>query len=113
MSEREETCCLVEEHMSEVLGGTAEAALYDHITDCEVCRDARFEAERALVTLRGAGADYVPPKDLEQRLLAALAAAPLDTSGALQRRALPLKSAPKPVPDVPKPVPDAPKSVSV
>src|SRR5688572_14727585 len=104
MSEHDETCRLVDEHMGEVLEGTADAALFQHIADCEVCRDARFDAERSLASLRDAGADYVPPKNLEQRLLAALPHAP---------RALRVHEAFKTVPEAPKPVPVASKAKQV
>ncbi|HEX6767137.1 MAG TPA: FecR domain-containing protein, partial [Polyangiaceae bacterium] len=65
-------CVEVAERLAEVLDGTAEERLYEHIADCDVCRDARHEAERALAVTRDASADYREPSDLEARLERAL-----------------------------------------
>jgi hypothetical protein len=65
-------CARIEEQMAEILDGTAAEELYDHIADCDACRDARHDAEQAAHLCAAAGADYRPPTDLEQRALAAL-----------------------------------------
>ncbi|HVR20153.1 MAG TPA: FecR domain-containing protein, partial [Polyangiaceae bacterium] len=66
-------CTEVAERLAEVLDGSADERIYEHIASCDVCRDARHEAERALVVARDAGGDYREPSDLEARLDRALA----------------------------------------
>lgn len=66
------TCGEVEERMSDILDGSAPDALLDHIAECDVCRDARYDAERARDLVAKSGADYVPMGDLESRVLTAL-----------------------------------------
>ncbi|HMR08591.1 MAG TPA: hypothetical protein PKA88_22575, partial [Polyangiaceae bacterium] len=65
-------CAKVEDHLSDILDGTASDELYDHVADCDRCRDVRFEAERLTGLVAAAGADYVPQDDLESRVLAEL-----------------------------------------
>jgi predicted anti-sigma-YlaC factor YlaD len=65
-------CAEVTDRLAEVIDGTAEERLYEHIASCDTCRDVRHEAERALAVAREAGADYREPKDLEARLERAL-----------------------------------------
>ncbi len=67
-------CAEVLERLAEVIDGTADERLYEHIASCDDCRDARHEAERARDAARDAGADYREPKDLEARLERALEA---------------------------------------
>ena len=62
----------IETRMAEILDGDAPQELYDAIAESDELRDARHEAEHAVKVAREAGADYVPPADLEQRLLAQL-----------------------------------------
>jgi hypothetical protein len=69
---RQGTCAEVEDRMAEILEGTAPDALLDHIAECDVCRDARYDAERARDIVQKSGADHVPLDDLESRVLAAL-----------------------------------------
>src|SRR5690606_34664141 len=38
-------CAEVEERMADILDGSAPDDLLDHIADCDVCRDARHDAE--------------------------------------------------------------------
>src|SRR5262245_5674628 len=66
-------CAEVAERLAEVIDGSAEERLYEHIAGCDACRDARHEAERALAMVREAGSDYREPADLEARLERALA----------------------------------------
>jgi hypothetical protein len=47
----------------------------DHLATCDVCRDARHDAKRITELVGGAGADYVVPADLAERVLAAIPAA--------------------------------------
>ena len=82
-------CAEVADRLAEVLDGTADDRLYDHISSCDACRDARHEAERALVIARDAGADYREPKDLEARLERAI-----ENDAAAPSEALPKKVAP-------------------
>jgi Mg-chelatase subunit ChlD/tetratricopeptide (TPR) repeat protein len=65
-------CAEVTDRLAEVIDGTAEERLYEHIASCDACRDARHEAERARDAAREAGADYREPNDLEARLERAL-----------------------------------------
>ena len=41
-------CLEVEESLSDILEGTAAARLYDHIAECDACRDKRHDAELAV-----------------------------------------------------------------
>jgi Mg-chelatase subunit ChlD len=82
-------CAEVAERLSEVLDGTADDRLYEHISSCDTCRDARHEAERALAIARDAGADYGEPKDLEARLERAI-----ESDAEAPSKAVPKKAAP-------------------
>ncbi len=66
------TCGEVEDRMADILEGTAPEALLDHIAECDTCRDARYDAERARDLVAKSGADYVPLADIESRVLSAL-----------------------------------------
>lgn len=66
------TCSEVEDHLVEILEGSAPEALYDHIAECDACRDLRYEAERLSALIADAGADYAPADDLEEKLIAEL-----------------------------------------
>lgn len=65
-------CSQVDEAMAELLDGSASEALFDHVADCDRCRDARHDARRAADVVSDSAADYVHPADLTSRLLAAL-----------------------------------------
>lgn len=65
-------CAEVDEHLAELLDGSGPEPLYDHLADCDRCRDLRHDAERVGRLVRDAGADHVSPNDLGARLLAAL-----------------------------------------
>ena len=83
-------CGEVEEQLSQVLDGTAPMALFDHIADCDACRDLRHEAARAAEAIAAAGADFRPPGDFVEALLGRLDAARPSTgasSGAVARAA--------------------------
>ena len=80
MSDNSKLCLTVAESMADVLDGSASADLYDHLAECDHCRDARHDAEHAGDLVRQAGADFAVPLDLEERLLAALDAAPVSRS---------------------------------
>jgi hypothetical protein len=90
-------CAQIEEQMAEILDGTAAEELYDHIADCDACRDARHDAEQAAELCAAAGADYRPPADLEQRVLAALDAQSAQAS--VESTASPVATAPEAAPD--------------
>ncbi|HEY3497909.1 MAG TPA: hypothetical protein VGK73_24590, partial [Polyangiaceae bacterium] len=85
MTKHDETtapnCDEVLEHLAELVEGSAEPALYEHVADCDRCRDARHEAERALETIRRAGSDYLPPDELEAAVLSALDARDPEDTG--------------------------------
>lgn len=69
---RQVSCAEVEERMADILDGSAPEPFFDHVAECDRCRDARYDAEKHLELVAGAGADYVAPADLEARVLAAL-----------------------------------------
>lgn len=73
MAENQDICSRVREALADVLDGSAPDAFYDHLVDCDVCRDLRHDAERAVRETRRAGDGYRVPEDLEARLLAAVA----------------------------------------
>jgi hypothetical protein len=58
--------------MADVLDGSADQRLLDHIAGCDACRDARHDAERARALVEKAGADFAVPA-VSARLGAALA----------------------------------------
>jgi ferric-dicitrate binding protein FerR (iron transport regulator) len=66
-------CAEVIDNMADVLDGTADQRLLDHIAGCDACRDARHDAERGGALVAQAGADFVVPADLEARVADALA----------------------------------------
>jgi ferric-dicitrate binding protein FerR (iron transport regulator) len=86
-------CGEVADRLSDVLDGTADDRLYEHISSCDTCRDARHEAERALAIARDAGADYREPKDLEARLGRAIENDAEAPSEAVPKKAAPLTPA--------------------
>ena len=80
-SKGQELCREIEERMSELLDGTAHSdprayaraqALYDHVAECDRCRDARHDAERATELVASAGKDFALPAGFEERLGQAL-----------------------------------------
>jgi hypothetical protein len=74
-------CQEVEESLSEILDGTAQARLYDHVAECDACRDLKYEAQTAADRVRDAGADFRPAPDFAEALLARLEAARPASSG--------------------------------
>ena len=70
-----DSCENVQDHLVDLLDGTANARVLDHLVDCDDCRDARFDAEQAADYAIAASADYQPMTDLEARVLARLDAA--------------------------------------
>ncbi|MBK7580416.1 MAG: FecR domain-containing protein [Myxococcales bacterium] len=69
---RQASCTEIEEHMADLLDGSAADYLLEHVAECDRCRDARYDAEKHQTLVSGSGADYVAPADLEARVLAAL-----------------------------------------
>src|SRR5690242_384874 len=67
-----ELCAEVTASLAEVLDGTARAPLYEHLAECDTCRDARHDAEQVRALAVAAGADHEATSELEQRVLAAL-----------------------------------------
>lgn len=65
-------CAEVDEAMAELLDGSASEELFDHVADCDRCRDARHDAESAAEVVSDSAADYVHPDDFASRVLAAL-----------------------------------------
>src|SRR5260221_1992370 len=64
------TCEQVASEMASVLDGSAPAALLDHVSGCDNCRDARYDAERAELLMTEAGSDFEMPQGLAKRLAA-------------------------------------------
>ena len=67
-----ELCRQVDEQMAELLDGTASDELYDHVADCDRCRDARYDAEQVAELVEDSGADFVVPEDFSRRVLNAV-----------------------------------------
>ncbi|MCS6901692.1 MAG: FecR domain-containing protein [Myxococcales bacterium] len=65
-------CQEVAEDIARILEGTAAPELYDHLAECDRCRDLRHEVSQALTLVRSAGADFVAAADLESRICAML-----------------------------------------
>lgn len=62
------TCERTVEEMASVLDGSAPPELLEHVADCDTCRDARYEAERAELLMSEAGSDFQLPEDFAGRL---------------------------------------------
>ncbi|MBK8254178.1 MAG: FecR domain-containing protein [Polyangiaceae bacterium] len=75
MSEKTGLCLQVEDNLAEVLDGSASASRFDHIADCDVCRDLRYDAERTAEVVKRAGADFRAPVGFAETLLAKIDAA--------------------------------------
>jgi hypothetical protein len=71
-TEAQGMCRKVDDHMSDVIEGVAENAVFDHMAGCVRCRDARYDAEQVLLRVAEAGADYRLPEDLSTRVMSAL-----------------------------------------
>ena len=67
-------CERIAEEMASVLDGSAPAELLDHVADCDECRDARHDAERAALLLSEAGRDFQLPPGLALDLISRPAA---------------------------------------
>lgn len=79
-SEADGMCRQVDENMGDIIDGIAENAIFDHMAGCERCRDARYDAEQAILRLSDAALDYRMPDDLTARLMSALDARPKASS---------------------------------
>jgi hypothetical protein len=73
-------CADVEEHLADILDGTAPEALFEHIAECDRCRDLRHDAEAARDLVLHAGADYRASADLAERVERAVRALPVAPS---------------------------------
>src|SRR5689334_9402656 len=83
MNQKTELCLRVEESLADVLDGSAAPALFEHIADCDDCRDLRHDAERAAVVVRNASADFRTPSGFAESLVAKIdAARPAGPAGA-------------------------------
>src|SRR5690242_8046335 len=80
-TENRALCDEVEESLSDLLDGTAAARLYDHIAECDRCRDLKHEAGITADRVRDAGADFRPAADFLDQLVGRLEAARPATSG--------------------------------
>src|SRR5690349_10403786 len=89
MSDKNGLCLQVEESLAEVLEGSADSALYEHIADCDACRDLRHDAERAMEVVKRAAADFREPAGFADSLVAKIDAArpngPISADGASAR----------------------------
>ncbi|MCK6587078.1 MAG: FecR domain-containing protein, partial [Polyangiaceae bacterium] len=74
-TESKSMCAEIEERLSEVLDGTAPASFYDHIAECDACRDKRHEASKAAELVASASADFRAPSNFAEQLLAKVEAA--------------------------------------
>ncbi len=64
-----ELCSQVSENIASVLEGDASDELYAHIADCSDCRDLKHDAELAAKKVGAASADFVMPRDMEERVI--------------------------------------------
>ncbi|MFO0758993.1 MAG: VIT domain-containing protein [Byssovorax sp.] len=81
-------CLEVAESLAEILDGTAPARLFDHLADCDACRDLKHEAAHAAEHVAASGADFRPAADFVDALVGRLAAARPDDppAGAMSSR---------------------------
>jgi hypothetical protein len=88
----ESLCQEVDEQMASVIAGDADPRLLEHIAECDRCRDARYDAQRAIDLSKAAGDDYMHPDDFDRRVLDAIdAAAP----GQGAKPVVPVENAPE------------------
>jgi hypothetical protein len=82
MTERDpKICAEVNERLAELLDGTLEARLLEHVSECDDCRDAKHDAERARKLVIDAAADHrAPTGGYEARVLSALGTAEKKTA---------------------------------
>ncbi len=75
-------CNLVHDDLADLVAGDSAtiARHADHLASCDDCRDARHEASMLADQLGAAGADYVAPVDLVERVLAAAGSGPTASS---------------------------------
>lgn len=79
-----ELCREVDESLGDILDGLAPSRLMDHIAECDVCRDKRYEAERAVAVVEASGADFRVDDDLAERMITLVEAArPTGPTGAI------------------------------
>lgn len=62
------TCEHVREDMANVLDGSAAPSVLQHLAECDACRDARHDAERAALLVSEAGSDFAVPERFALRL---------------------------------------------
>ena len=62
------SCERTVEEMASVLDGSAPPEVLAHVADCDTCRDARYDAERAELLMTEAGSDFELPSDFSARL---------------------------------------------
>src|SRR3954467_10977404 len=74
-TEKHGLCLEVEDALAEILDGTASARLFDHVAECDDCRDLKHEAAIAAERVALAGADFRAPDDFAEKLLGRIAAA--------------------------------------
>lgn len=86
------SCDQVSERMTEVLDGSAPAAVLDHVAGCDTCRDARHDAQSAARLVAEAGSDFQVPLGLGARLRSASPPKPVEAP--LHAPAPPLDKAP-------------------
>ncbi len=74
-------CSLVQDDLADLVAGDSAtiARHADHLAGCDDCRDARHDAAQLSSTLGAAGADYVLPSDMLDRVMAAAATSPSST----------------------------------
>lgn len=74
-------CSLVQDDLADLVAGDSAtiARHAEHLASCDDCRDARHEAAHLSTTLGAAGADYVLPADMLDRVMAAAATSPSAT----------------------------------
>jgi hypothetical protein len=71
----DERCIEVQEHLADLLEGLASERVLEHVAECDECRDLRHEAQLAMQAAASAGADFRPPADFADKLIAGVVAA--------------------------------------
>jgi hypothetical protein len=81
MSEQKTMCEEVQDELGRILDGVAATELYDHLAECDECRDLRHDAQKSLAWVKAAGDDFRPVDGLDDKILAALDARPAKVDG--------------------------------
>src|SRR4051812_44672201 len=102
MSTNQSMCQEVEDRLAEVLDGTAEARILQHVASCDACRDLRYEGFQVSTHVGASGLDFRPADDFIEKLTASLAAARPQDHAPSSLGAAPVASARVPASSTPR-----------